>query len=209
MQLAVLLLQGLRPESRVLDVGCGCLRAGYWLMHFLDPGCYFGIEPDLDVLRAGLEVIMEPDVLERAMPRFSQRDDFDFREFGVDFDFVLARSIWTHASKSQIERMLDEFLSVGRPGAVMLASYLPADRFPALAARYPAVATRVPAHEYAGDTWIGQSHTSGPAGMVRHSFRWVSDACARRGLVVRQLPDAVTNRQYWLRIERYTARPRP
>src|SRR5271157_4551410 len=40
MQLAVLLLQGLRPGSRVLDVGCGCLRAGYWLMHFLDPGCY-------------------------------------------------------------------------------------------------------------------------------------------------------------------------
>jgi hypothetical protein len=171
-------------------------------MHFLDPGCYFGIEPDAEVLQAGIDVIVEPETLGRAMPRFSNRDDFDFHEFGVEFDFVLARSIWTHASKKQIERMLDEFAAVGTRRAVMLTSYLPAGRLPALAGRYPALATRLPGRDYTGDDWIGQSHTSVHAGMVRHSFRWITEACARRGLVVRQLDEAVVNGQYWLRIER-------
>ena len=45
----VLLAEQLRPSSRVLDVGCGALRLGYWLMRFLDPGCYFGIEPQQEI----------------------------------------------------------------------------------------------------------------------------------------------------------------
>jgi SAM-dependent methyltransferase len=201
-QLAVLLTQGLRPGSHVLDVGCGCLRAGYWLMHFLDPGCYFGIEPNEEVLQAGLDVIVEPDTLERAQPRFSSKADFDFSQFGTTFDFVLARSIWTHAAKAQIERMLTEFAATGAAGAVMMASYLPADRPAGLAARLPGVALRLPRRDYTGDSWVGLSHDSDRAGMVHHSFRWIHEACRQRGLTVRQLREAVVNGQHWLRIER-------
>ena len=45
LQLIILLKEGLYPDSKVLDIGCGCLRGGYWLIHFLNPNCYFGIEP--------------------------------------------------------------------------------------------------------------------------------------------------------------------
>src|SRR5260370_29281117 len=44
-QLDALLEEGLRPESRVLDIGCGRLRAAYSLIHYLHPGCYHGIYP--------------------------------------------------------------------------------------------------------------------------------------------------------------------
>ena len=39
LQLATLVREGIYPQSKVLDVGCGCLRGGYWVIHFLDPGC--------------------------------------------------------------------------------------------------------------------------------------------------------------------------
>src|SRR4051794_5404083 len=45
LQFATLIREGLNPSSKVLDVGCGSLRAGYWLMNFLEPGRYFGINP--------------------------------------------------------------------------------------------------------------------------------------------------------------------
>src|SRR6516225_10147635 len=89
----VLLAEQLRPSSRVLDVGCGALRLGYWLMRFLDPGCYFGIEPQQEMLNVGLQQLVEPEVVQRAQARFAANDDFDFSVFGERFDFVIARSI--------------------------------------------------------------------------------------------------------------------
>jgi hypothetical protein len=106
-QFITLLGQGLNLNSRVLDIGCGCLRAGYWLIHFLDPDCYFGIEPNRAMLETGLSSLLEPGLAEAKRPRFDHNADFNLTVFGERFDFVLARSIWTHASKTQIETMLD------------------------------------------------------------------------------------------------------
>jgi hypothetical protein len=44
-RLIALLAEGLNPESKGFDIGCGTLRVGYWLVRFLDPGSYYGIEP--------------------------------------------------------------------------------------------------------------------------------------------------------------------
>src|SRR5258706_7230212 len=44
-QLIALLQEGLHPESKVLEIGCGCLRIAYWLGRFVHPCCYHGIEP--------------------------------------------------------------------------------------------------------------------------------------------------------------------
>lgn len=217
----LLMREGLRPSSRVLDVGCGALRLGYWLMRFLDPGCYFGIEPQQDMLRVGLEQLVEPQVVERAGAHFSANDDFDFSVFDETFDFVVARSIWTHASKAQISAMLGSFAANSSPGALFLTSYKPASAAalagriwaPAeraatvlsLAALSPAVARRWPAigpsFDYQGNTWVGRSDSSTTAGVVRHRFSWIAAEAQRHNLAVRQLPYAVANHQFWLRIE--------
>ena len=55
-----LLSEGLLPGSKVLDIGCGCLRGGYWLIHFLEQGNYCGIEPNQDMVNAGLKYLFEP-----------------------------------------------------------------------------------------------------------------------------------------------------
>jgi len=214
----VLLREGLAPTSRVLDVGCGALRLGYWLMRFLDPGHYFGIEPQEDMLRVGLDELVEPDVVERADAHFSANDDFDFSVFGERFDFVVARSIWTHASKPQIGAMLASFAATSAPGGVFLASYYPAGLCFKVGRRWPrleGVVTKLPltamspalarlpspgSNEYRGPTWVGRSHESDDAGVAMHSLRWIAAQAAQHGLTVQLMPYRVLHHQYWLRI---------
>src|SRR5258708_38759683 len=123
-QLDALLEEGLRPESRVLDIGCGCLRAAYWLIHYLDPGCYHGIEPARVRVEHGLRYLFTAEEVRRQRPRFDANPHFDPSVFGAPpFDFFLAGSIWTHARKRQIAAMLDSFLRGPASGPAVLASY--------------------------------------------------------------------------------------
>jgi SAM-dependent methyltransferase len=217
----VLVREGLLPSSRVLDVGCGALRVGYWLMRFLDPGRYFGIEPNREMLNVGLEQLVEPQVVEHADAHFSHNDDFDFSVFGERFDFVFARSIWTHASKPQIRAMLASFAECSGPGGVFLASYHPASPLFSLGQRSPRLAqlsgtaavqrlsatvNRLPAiggaNGYAGEQWVGRSHQSREGGVVRHSLRWIEQQARELGLTVQLMPYEIVNDQYWLRVQR-------
>jgi SAM-dependent methyltransferase len=184
-QLVTLIHDGLRPQSSVLDVGCGCLRGGYWLIHFLGPGRYFAIEPNRDMVEAGLSHILERGLADEKRPSFAHNDDWDFSVFGVGFDYVVARSIWTHASKRDISAMLDSFVAVAAPGAKLFASYLPAGWG---------------RRDYRGTGWVGRSHRQDEPGLVHHSKRWLAAECRNRGLGVEELRDGVINRQRWLRI---------
>lgn len=186
LQLATLVREGIYPQTKVLDVGCGSLRGGYWLIHFLDPGCYFGIEPNAAMLQQGIDNVIEAEVLNDKRPKFDTNDRFDMGVFGVKFDIVLARSIWSHATKAQIATTLDQFVENSNPDAFFLTSYLPAGIF-----KGP---------DYKGDRWLGKSHQSEVAAWVRHSFRWVKEQVEKRNMFVRQLPDLVYKKQHWLKI---------
>jgi glycosyl transferase family 4 len=188
LQLVVLLRHGLRPDSKLLDIGCGCLRGGYWLIHFLQPGCYCGIEPRRDRLQLGLGHLFEPAVLVDKQPRFDHNAELDSSVFGERFDFFLARSIWTHASKPQIARMLDAFLRDTHPAAIFLTSYVPPE----------------PPHrpELMGEAWIGTGLESNVPGIAYHSFEWIARECRARGLDVRETSQDDYGGQRWLLVRR-------
>ena len=44
LQLDFMLNQGLKPDQKVLDIGCGALRAGIPLTNYLNASCYFGTD---------------------------------------------------------------------------------------------------------------------------------------------------------------------
>jgi hypothetical protein len=154
-ELEALIRNGLNPWSKLLDIGCGALCGGYWMIHFLDEGGYHGIEPNQHMLKAGIEHILEPGLLEARKPRFVYNDQYDFSGFGTKFDFFHAHSIWTHAPKNDIEKMLDGFVEFGNAGARFLTSFKSPHIF---------------RPDYKGDTWVGVSHESETAGICRHSF---------------------------------------
>ena len=186
-QFVALLGQGLCPESRVLDIGWGCLRTAYWLVRFLDPNCYHGIEPARTRVEHGLHHLFTPKLLAEKQPRFDFNARFDSSMFRTRFDYFLAGSIWTHASKWQIEATLDSFVRDSTPTGVFLPSYLPASN---------------PDEDYWGDRWVGTSHESDTPGVIRHSLSWIEEQCKRRGLRVEEVPGEAFDAQYWLRISR-------
>jgi SAM-dependent methyltransferase len=192
--LVTLLSEGINPGSKVLDIGCGCLRGGYWLIHFLDEGCYFGIEPNRGMLEAGIRVLLEPGLADLKRPRFDNNADFDFTVFNNEkFDFYVARSIWTHASKQQIQTMLDGFVSTANNQGIFLTSY-----------KKPTLFT----NDYTGTQWIGRSHKSDTPGTVHHSFSWIQTECVNRGLHAEEIEDKEYNfgNQTWIRIKHMSGR---
>jgi hypothetical protein len=203
-QLIALLAQGLLPELKLLEFGCGCLRIAYWLVRFLDPGCYYALEPARRRVEIGLEWLFTPQERAIKQPRFDYNPDFDSSVFGVPFDFFLARSIWSHASKRQIETMLDAFVRDSKPSSIFLTSYFPVEPADPDYRNRLAVEFARQQHQgdYQGDSWVGTSHESETLGVVQHSTAWILERCSSRGLAVTELPEIDCDGQSWLRIAR-------
>lgn len=96
-QFALLFALGLRGHHKVLDFGCGSLRAGRLLIPYLDPGCYFGIEPNAWLIEDALDRQTGRDIVTIKRPVFSDSAAFDATVFGQRFNFILAQSIFSHA----------------------------------------------------------------------------------------------------------------
>jgi len=182
--LVILLKNGLYPENKVLDVGCGLLRGGYWLINFLNPCCYYGIEPNQEMLEIGKLKILGREILEGKKPQFDFNEEFNFDCFSQKFDFVISRSVWTHASKKQIVKMLDSFLKTKTEHGIFLASYLKGDT----------------SSDNKSNEWVGASHKSQRRGTVQYNFEWIKKECRKRNLDVKEIKDEILNYQIWLRI---------
>ena len=66
LQLDFLVEHGLTPDSCVLDVGCGALRAGIPLVGYLDPGRYYGIDINESLLEASYELELPSELRENS-----------------------------------------------------------------------------------------------------------------------------------------------
>lgn len=185
-QIQALIRHGLNPWDKFLDIGCGAFCGGYWVMHFLDEGGYHGIEPNVPMFNGGRDFILEPGLIEKKKPSFDHNDQYDFSVFDTKFDFLFAQSIWTHAGKKDIEKMLDGFAEYANPSARFLTTVKLPDLFH---------------RDYKGDEWVGGSHESDVKGTVRHSFKWIQKACEDRGLTVKKLYEKI-NTQHLILIEK-------
>lgn len=184
-QLEALVRHGLNPWDKLLDIGCGALCGGYWMINFLRPGNYYGVEPNTFMFEEGVKHLVEPGLFEEKQPHFLHNDQYDFSGFGVKFDYFHAHSIWTHAPKKDIEKMLDGFVQFTNPGARFLTSFKAPNLF---------------RRDYKGDVWIGRCHESDVAGICRHSFKWIEQACTSRGLSVEMLKGEKIHKQKWILI---------
>ncbi|MGC1464305.1 MAG: hypothetical protein WA792_01085, partial [Pseudolabrys sp.] len=69
LQLEFLRANGLTPQSRLLDIGCGSLRLGVRAIEYLNVGHYWGTDINESLLAAGFEKEIIPNGLARKLPR--------------------------------------------------------------------------------------------------------------------------------------------
>ncbi len=117
-----LVSNGLRPEDKVLDLGCGNLRVGLPLIDYLDSGNYWGIDISGENLQTGRGFLAERG-LEGKQPHLSINDDLKFEELaGQKFDVILAHSVFTHTPEETIEECMAHLHRVLKPSGVFFAT---------------------------------------------------------------------------------------
>lgn len=123
MQFNLLTFLGLREHHFLLDIGCGSLRAGRLFIPYLLPGGYFGVEPERWLVEEGIENELGKDLITIKKPQIAYNSEFNFKNFKTQFDFVIAQSIFSHASSEQIKLCLLEASSCLKPEGIFVATF--------------------------------------------------------------------------------------
>ena len=134
LQFEYLVAHGLRPEMRLVDIGCGALRGGVHFVRYLEAGNYFGLDVNQSLLDAGYDIELAQLGLQDKLPRSQliADDAFTVSRFGQTFDMGVAHSVFTHLPLNYIRRCLAAVSAAIRPGGLFFATFyeLPDDHPP-------------------------------------------------------------------------------
>src|SRR5487761_1611125 len=117
MQFDYLVSHGLKPEMRMLEIGCGNLRAGRLFIGYLDAGGHYGTDISPDILLAAQRTLTS-EGLQDKVPDLTVVDDLklSFLPAGY-FDVVHAHSVFSHSPVDVIEECFGHVGRVMKPGA--------------------------------------------------------------------------------------------
>lgn len=127
-------LGGLRPDARVIDVGCGIGRMAIPLTGYLRDGSYAGFDVGREMIRwcqrnitpvhPNFEFSWAP-VYNRKYNPFGDLSAVEFRFPYADssFDFAFATSLFTHLVRADARHYLAETARVLRPGGSCLLTF--------------------------------------------------------------------------------------
>jgi hypothetical protein len=131
------------------------------------------VEPEAWLIEEGIRNEIGQDLIELKKPRFSNAADFAFGGFERKFDFLLAQSIFSHASAAQIDRCLSEAVKVMQPEAVFAATFVRGD------------------DDYKGEEWAYPD-------CVAFRLETMQRVAANNGLACRVLDWPHPNNQTWI-----------
>jgi SAM-dependent methyltransferase len=96
---------GLQPEHRLLDVGCGTLRGGIPLIEYLHAGNYTGVEVRAAVLEEARKELAESGLAHKEPVLIHAEDPAEIRS-GEQFDRVWAFMVLIHMSDEVVDGYL-------------------------------------------------------------------------------------------------------
>lgn len=104
-QFIFLLKQGLTPNCNLLDVGCGPLRAGRFLIKYLNNEKYIGIEPAEQILKQAIKKQKLFNLFEIKKPKFFHNYDFNLDNIPIQ-NFIVAFDVFFHCGIEQLKTFL-------------------------------------------------------------------------------------------------------
>lgn len=123
LQFELLIREGLRPNSKLLEIGCGCLNAGEFIIGYLEKGNYVGIDPNEWLRSAALRSWeFRHFIIKQKSPIFLSNQNFDASALDTKFDFAFSHSVLSHCAHWQLEQYLRNVRRVLKPNGVILAS---------------------------------------------------------------------------------------
>ncbi len=125
-QLDFLRASGLRPEHRLLDLGCGCLRAGVKLIPYLDPGNYYGVDAERRLIEVGYAVELRKAGIQARLPRANLYTSRVFRHGRLEpasIDMGACVSVMTHLPLNFLRVCLENAGVYFKPGARLYLSF--------------------------------------------------------------------------------------
>jgi SAM-dependent methyltransferase len=127
---------GLRQHHRVLDVGCGSLRVGRLLIPYLNPGGYFGVEPNKWLVEAGIEKEIGEDLVRLKSPTFAFGTSLEAFKNPLKLDYAIAQSIFSHTGQDLLAGWLSQISGHLNETGALLATFITGDK------------------DYAGNGWV-------------------------------------------------------
>jgi SAM-dependent methyltransferase len=167
---------GMRETHKVLDIGCGSLRVGRLLIPYLLPTNYYGTEPEDWLIQEGIQYEVGQDQIDLKKPSFLKDANFSLSSFNSQFDYIVAQSIFSHASSNQIAQCLIEAARVMHTNSIFVCTFLKGDK------------------SYEGDEWVYP-------GIVPYRPEDITNLAEKAGLLCRQINWPHQN-QNWLLIIR-------
>lgn len=120
-QFEFLVSEGLSTSDRLLDIGCGSLRAGIRFVEYLEAGHYVGVDVNEALIQAGRRELRDAG-LENREPLLIVSGNFDFGNIG-NVDYALAHSVFTHLPLNKVMRCVARTSEVLRPGGRFFATF--------------------------------------------------------------------------------------
>ena len=125
-QLEHLLARGLQPEHSLLDVGCGALRSGIWLIPYLDTANYYGVDYHLPSLEAGAQYEIPFHRLGDRQPHLLHSERFELDFWKKKFDWILSFAMIQHLYPADQELAMQSMARVlNTGGRLVITGKLP------------------------------------------------------------------------------------
>jgi SAM-dependent methyltransferase len=121
-QLKLLQQIGLKPTSKLFDIGCGPGRASKYIIEYLDSNNYCGIDYNSDFISIAKK-LCENNTLQKKNPQFLIIDNFDFSHLDIRFDYILLFSVLQHVETYLVIKFFNEIQAKLRDNGYILITH--------------------------------------------------------------------------------------